>query len=163
MGTIQAVEEVRSFLTFRLVFSKNCHCCHDVRPLLIVKHCFVVADQIGLTEEVYNPALPPLKKTTLPSRFRPPAKLPVTTTRGIGSKRVYLDIQAHPPNVAYPPRPVPGSVIDLDVIMDNCDFSQNKVFFSELESASVADELDSMFAIVWRFYVWAPVWIMGSA
>lgn len=32
-----------------------------------------------------------------------------------------------PPNLAYPPRPVPGSVADLDVIMDHCDFSQGKV------------------------------------
>lgn len=45
----------------------------------------------------------------------------------MGAKRVYLDLQAKLPNVAYPPRPVPGSVADLDVIMDYCDFSQNKV------------------------------------
>ena len=86
-----------------------------------------VSEQIGLTEEYLNPALPPLKQTTLPSRFRPPPKVPTTTTKGIGSKRVYLDIQARPPNVAYPPRPVPGSVIDLDIVMDHCDFSHNKV------------------------------------
>ena len=80
-----------------------------------------------MAKEIVNPALPPPKKPTLPSRFRPPPKSTVTTTKGIGSKRVYLDIQARPPNVAYPPRPVPGSVIDLDIIMDNCDFSEGKV------------------------------------
>ena len=51
----------------------------------------------------------------------------MTNTVGIGAKRVYLDIQAKPPNVAYPPRPMPGSVADMDVVMDHCDFSQNKV------------------------------------
>ena len=35
--------------------------------------------------------------------------------------------QSRPPNVAYPPRPVPGSAADLDIVMDNCDFSENKV------------------------------------
>jgi DDB1- and CUL4-associated factor 13 len=53
---------------------------------------------------------------------------------GSGPKRVYLDIQSHPPNVAYPPRPVPGSVADLDHVMSHCDFGQGKVsvFFSWL-------------------------------
>ncbi|KAF9244600.1 hypothetical protein BU15DRAFT_59364 [Melanogaster broomeanus] len=55
-----------------------------------------------------------------------PSKRDTTTTRGDGRRRVYLDIQSQPPNVAYPPRPVPGSVADLDIIMEQCDFSQNK-------------------------------------
>ena len=59
-----------------------------------------------------------------PSRFRPPG---VETITGSGPKRVYLDIQSHPPNVANPPRPVPGSVADLDHIMSHCDFGQGKV------------------------------------
>lgn len=87
----------------------------------------LVPDQIGLRNEPINPALPPLKKSVPPSRFRPPPKSTVSSTHGIGSKRVYLDIRASPPNVAYPPRPVPGSVADLDVVMDHCDFSHNKV------------------------------------
>ncbi|KAL5518866.1 hypothetical protein ACEPAH_549 [Sanghuangporus vaninii] len=102
-----------------------------------------IPEQIGLTEEPINPALPPLKKTTLPSRFRPPPKVPVTKTKGIGSKRVYLDIQAQPPNVAYPPRPVPGSVVDLDIIMDNCDFSENKFVRDCLEVLRLGAGLDN--------------------
>lgn len=74
-----------------------------------------------------NPALPPLKRPTPPPKYRPPPKATFSTTRGVGSKRVYLDIQASPPNVAYPPRPVPNSIADLDVIMDHCDFSEDKV------------------------------------
>ena len=96
------------------------------RGICLFSYIRVVPEQIGLTEEPVNPALPPSKKA-LPSRFRPPPKSTFTSTRGIGSKRVYLDIQARPPNVAYPPRPVPGSVADLDVVMEHCDFSQNKV------------------------------------
>jgi WD repeat and SOF domain-containing protein 1 len=40
---------------------------------------------------------------------------------------LYLDIQAKPPDTAYPPRPVPGSVADMDIVMDHCDFSTQKV------------------------------------
>lgn len=48
-------------------------------------------------------------------------------TRGVGPKRTYLDLNSQPPNVAYPPRPIPGSVADLDVVMEHCDFSNKKV------------------------------------
>lgn len=53
----------------------------------------------------------------------------VTTTNGLGPQRVYLDMQPSKPNIAYPPRPVPGSVADLDIIMNNCDFSEGQVRF----------------------------------
>lgn len=84
-------------------------------------------EQIGLTTPLVNPALPPRRESNVPIRFRPPPGPIVTNTLGAGPKRVYLDIQAIPPNVAYPPRPVPGSVADMDIIMQNCDFSQQKV------------------------------------
>jgi WD repeat and SOF domain-containing protein 1 len=48
-------------------------------------------------------------------------------TYGVGPKRVYLDIQSVYPNVAYPPRPVPGSVADMDIIMKHCNFTANNV------------------------------------
>ncbi|KAI5123770.1 hypothetical protein M0805_000359 [Coniferiporia weirii] len=102
-----------------------------------------IPEQIGLMHEPLNPALPPLKRPTLPSRFRPPPKSTMTTTRGIGSKRVYLDIQAKPPNTAYPPRPVPGSVADLDVIMEHCDFSNNKFVRDCLEVLRLGGGLDN--------------------
>lgn len=84
-----------------------------------------VPEQIGFTNVPANPALPP--KATIPSRFRQPLGPVITDTVGTGPKRVYLDMQSAPRNVAYPPRPVPGSVADLDVIMEHCDFSQQKV------------------------------------
>jgi DDB1- and CUL4-associated factor 13 len=68
-----------------------------------------------------NPALPPRKVAKIPSRFRPPGAA-VGETVGHGPQRVYLDVQARPPDVAYPPRPVPGSVADLDIIMDLCEY-----------------------------------------
>jgi DDB1- and CUL4-associated factor 13 len=81
-----------------------------------------VPEQLRLQETIPNPALPPRRPTIVPS----PGPY-ITETRGIGSKRIYLDIQSAPENVAYPPRPVPGSVADLDVVMDHCDFSEKKV------------------------------------
>lgn len=111
-----------------------------------------VPAQIGMTLEVANPALPPRKKSKiLPSRYRPPPKSVVTNTRGVGANRVYLDIQSRPPDVAYPPRPVPGSIADLDVIMELCDFSLNRVCFSSLVHPDNETNLFiSMYGIVLR-------------
>jgi hypothetical protein len=90
-------------------------------PVSSAHICFPVPKAIGLTVPPLNPALPPRKVAKIPSRFRPPAAA-VGDTTGHGPKRVYLDVQARPPNVAYPPRPVPGSVADLDIVMDLCEF-----------------------------------------
>lgn len=95
--------------------------------IIRVDHELSVPEQVGLSAPPLNPALPPRKVPTIPSRFRPPPGPVATTTRGDGPRRVYLDVQSMPPNLAYPPRPVPGSVADLDIIMDHCDFSQGKV------------------------------------
>ncbi|THH01329.1 hypothetical protein EW026_g1363 [Hermanssonia centrifuga] len=65
-----------------------------------------------------------------------------TDTVGVGPKRVYLDLHSHPPNVAYPPRPVPGSVADMDVIMDHCDFSTGKYVRDCLEILRLGGGLD---------------------
>lgn len=85
---------------------------------------YLVPENLGLSTPPLNPALPVKKSATIPPRFRAPT---ITNTIGAGRKRIYLDIQNTPPNVAYPPRPVPGSVADMDVIMDHCDFSNSKV------------------------------------
>ncbi|KII93859.1 hypothetical protein PLICRDRAFT_171565 [Plicaturopsis crispa FD-325 SS-3] len=102
-----------------------------------------IPEQIGLTSSPMNPALPPRKAPTIPLRFRPPPGPILTNTLGAGPKRVYLDIQSQPPNVAYPPRPVPGSVADLDVIMEHCDFSQQKYVRDCLEVLRVGGGLDN--------------------
>ena len=95
-------------------------------PVLADAHLSPVPKAIGFTVPPLNPALPPRKVAKIPSRFRPP-NAAISETVGHGPKRVYLDIQARPPNVAYPPRPVPGGVADLDIIMNFCDFSTGKV------------------------------------
>jgi len=105
-------------------------------------HWESVPEQIGLTSAPLNPALPPRRAPTIPSRFRPPPGPVVTTTRGDGPRRVYLDVQ-NSLEVAYPPRPVPGSVSDLDIVMDNCDFSQNKYVRDCLEVLRVGGGLDN--------------------
>ncbi|KDQ63507.1 hypothetical protein JAAARDRAFT_120845 [Jaapia argillacea MUCL 33604] len=99
-----------------------------------------IPEQIGFTSPAINPALPPKKPVSLPSRFRPPF---VTNSQGIGPKRVYLDIQSQPPRVAYPPRPVPGSVADLDVIMEHCDFTNKKYVRDCLEVLRLGGGLDN--------------------
>ncbi|KAF8635734.1 hypothetical protein AX15_000350 [Amanita polypyramis BW_CC] len=87
-----------------------------------------VPEQIALDELLTNPAIPRRPNAAKPSRYRSTTDPAVFVgTHGTGPKRVYLDIQSQPPNVAYPPRPVPGSVADMDIIMKHCDFSQNKV------------------------------------
>ncbi|EGO05214.1 hypothetical protein SERLA73DRAFT_164766 [Serpula lacrymans var. lacrymans S7.3] len=102
-----------------------------------------IPEQVGLNSALLNPALPPRKAPTIPSRFRPPPGPVITTTRGDGPRRVYLDVQSQPPNVAYPPRPVPGSVADLDVIMEHCDFSENKYVRDCLEVLRLGGGLDN--------------------
>ncbi|KAF9078616.1 hypothetical protein BDP27DRAFT_1206722 [Rhodocollybia butyracea] len=100
---------------------------------------------IGFSSPPYNPALPPIKRVLPPSRYRPPPSVatPDTDTVGIGPKRAYLDIQSPPPNVAYPPRPVPGSVADMDVIMKHCDFSEHKYVRDCLEVLRLGGGLDN--------------------
>ncbi|KAJ7757010.1 glycosyltransferase family 32 protein [Mycena metata] len=105
-----------------------------------------IPKEISLSNSPANPALPPKSRTISPSRYRPPSALAVsadTDTLGVGPKRTYLDIQSPPPNVSYPPRPVPGSVADLDVVMKHCDFSQGKYVRDCLEVLRVGAGLDN--------------------
>lgn len=81
--------------------------------------------QVRLKTSLDNPALPPRLHGSKPTNRS--SSQYVTDTNGIGPRRVYLRIESEPPNVAYPPRPVPGSVADLDMIMEHCDFSDHKV------------------------------------
>ncbi|KAJ6588431.1 glycosyltransferase family 32 protein [Mycena capillaripes] len=106
-----------------------------------------IPKQIGLVEPPLNPALPPKSRTISPSRYRPPSTVvgsaADTDTLGVGPKRIYPDIQSTPPHISYPPRPVPGSVADLDVVMKHCDFSQGKYVRDCLEVLRVGAGLDN--------------------
>ncbi|KAJ3511277.1 hypothetical protein NLJ89_g4193 [Agrocybe chaxingu] len=100
--------------------------------------------QIGLTKPLMNPATPHQPPLVKPSRYRQPGALDfLTEIRGAGPKRVYLDIQSKPPNVEYPPRPVPGSVADLDHVMKHCDFGKGKYVRDCLEMLRLGGGLDN--------------------
>lgn len=99
-----------------------------LNPKLFTQHPAAVPLQIGLKKAPVNPAVPKKAPTIKPTRYRPPnTRGVITDTTGAGPKRVYLDIQSQPPDVAYPPRPVPGSVADMDEVVKHCDFAQGKV------------------------------------
>ncbi|KAJ6495682.1 hypothetical protein C8R47DRAFT_1116088 [Mycena vitilis] len=93
-----------------------------------------IPQKLGLKFVPDNPAIPP--RAVPPSRFK-------TTANGIGPNRVYIDIQSRPPSVAYPPRPVPGSIADLDIIMGHCDFGEGKFVRDCLEVLRVGGGLDN--------------------
>lgn len=116
-----------------------------------------VPKQIGFDSPPSNPAVPP-QRTTKPSKYRPPSSLDTTgagaTALGVGPKRVYLDIQSSPPHVSYPPRPVPGSIADMDIVMEHCDFSQGKVH----TSISTYLHLDSCICCLSTFVIVSKVW-----
>lgn len=89
-----------------------------------------VPEQIGFTSAILNPALPPAKAHTLISPFTPPPGPVTTITRGVGPRRTYLENQKQSIGAAYPPRPISGSIADLDIILEQCNFSEGKVCHS---------------------------------
>jgi len=99
----------------------------------------IVPDDIALDAPLHNPGLPEdSTQTQHNSRQLSSRSRPHSLTVGSGLKRIYLDMQSLPPDVAYPPRPKPGSIADLDIIMEHCDFSNNKV------CTIVSDELSAV-------------------
>ncbi|KAJ7209674.1 hypothetical protein GGX14DRAFT_543197 [Mycena pura] len=93
-----------------------------------------IPHKLGLNSVIPNPAAP-LHSGTI-GRFK-------TSINGVGAKRVYLDVQSRPPNVAYPPRPIPGSVADFDAIIENCDFGEGKYVRDCLELLRIGGGLDN--------------------
>ncbi|KAH7928523.1 hypothetical protein BV22DRAFT_1126499 [Leucogyrophana mollusca] len=102
-----------------------------------------IPEQIGLSSIILNPALPPAKAHTFVSPFTPPPGPVTTVTRGNGPHRRYLDIENQTAGLAYPPRPISGSVADLDIILEQCNFSQNKYVRDCLEFLRVGAGLDN--------------------
>ena len=95
-------------------------------PRFFAPFGFTVPEAIGFSSAIQNPALPPRKAARLPPRLRPASKS-ITSTSGIGPRRVYLNIQSSGSEESHPPRPVAGSIADLDIVMKHCDFSTNQV------------------------------------
>ena len=125
VGIIQAVRKVRSRFSFAPLL--NLTQLRSVSRLFISRACgFTVPETIAFSSVVTNPALPPRKTARLPPRLQPISKS-VTSTNGVGPRRVYLDIQSPESGESHPPRPVTGSIADLDIVMKHCDFSTNQV------------------------------------
>lgn len=103
-----------------------------------------IPEEIALTELLTNPSLPSRHNSSLSPKYRSSTKPGVVVgTHGVGPKRVYLDIQSKPSEIAYPPRPLAGSVADMDIIMKHCDFSQDKYVRDCLEVLRIGGGLDN--------------------
>lgn len=101
---------------------------------------FAVPAQIGIPHNLYNPSVPPTTSLSWPAPSEPPFLIDGAdnSTIGVGPSRVYFAPQAAPHNLAYPPRPVPGSVADLDKIMQYCDFDTKQVCLIGVASTTLA-------------------------
>ncbi|KAJ4499524.1 hypothetical protein C8R41DRAFT_754457 [Lentinula lateritia] len=92
-----------------------------------------VPQQIGL-KEVINPGLPP-HQTDGEARGQ--------VIQGTGFLRVYPEIQHGNLSIAFPSRPAPGSIADMDVVMRHCDFSNQKFVRDCIEVLRVGAGLDN--------------------
>lgn len=112
-----------------------------------IKYLLSVPEHIKITIPPFNPAVPrkqippQSQRSSQQQQLQRPGLTGVgpstnsTPTIGSGPRRTYIDIRSAGLGVAYPPRPVAGSVADLDIIMDHCDFSLNKVSHKLLQRA----------------------------
>lgn len=88
------------------------------------------ADELGT---MGNPGLPPAE-AALHSLYLIPRT---------GARRRYLEIpSSRAPTLPYPPRPLTSTAIDLDVIMEHCDFGTNRYVRDCLEILSAGAGLD---------------------
>nr|VWO94201.1 TcdA [Ganoderma boninense] len=79
--------------------------------------------EMGFTNPPNNPALPVTANHRRPA---PQNEEIVQWTTGTGAERKYADVRSRPPDFGHPPRPIPGSVADLDRIFEQCDFNAGK-------------------------------------
>ncbi len=80
-----------------------------------------VPQQVGLPIYPDNPALPRRKSSDNHETHDR------TSTHGTGPDRIYLESKRDNLSIAFPPRPVPGSIADLDIVMEHCAFVYRKV------------------------------------
>ena len=93
-----------------------------------------------------NPATPPADNMSAASRHRhlPNISDNAIQLLGSGPLRQYLSVNEQSRSTSGPwaPRPLPESIIDLDVVMDHCDFSQDRYVRDCLEVLRVGANLD---------------------
>ncbi|KIL00231.1 hypothetical protein PAXRUDRAFT_130333 [Paxillus rubicundulus Ve08.2h10] len=105
-----------------------------------------IPEQIGFTASIPNPALPPARAHTLVSPFTSPPGPVITTAQGVGPRRTYHLTQNLTDNLAttaYPPRSISGSIADLDIILDQCNFANGKFVRDCLEFLRIGAGLDN--------------------
>ena len=92
-------------------------------------------EHIPIASILHNPAVPstllpsPSQSSPLVAYHQRTTSTPNTQVIGVGPDRHFISIWDHrEPQVAgFPARPSPGSVLDLDKVVEKCDFSANKV------------------------------------
>lgn len=101
--------------------------------------------EVGIPHDLYNPSVPPRDQLSWPAPSEPPFLIDGAdnATIGTGPTRVYFAPQAPPRNLAYPPRPEPGSMADLDKITQYCDFDTKQYVRDCLEVMKVGGGLDN--------------------
>jgi hypothetical protein len=82
---------------------------------------------------------------------------------GIGPERRFLtpweQAEANP---GYPARPTAGSIMDLDLVDERCNFGSGKVCPPTGYRISMKGANGSTFEIVWNYYEWEEDWIMAK-
>jgi hypothetical protein len=98
-------------------------------PVLAPSLTNTVPREIGIPHSLHNPAVSPASAISWPDVSQPPFLVDGLDnfTIGVGPERIYQVLRANLPNTAYPPRPIPGSIADLDKIMQYCDFNTGRV------------------------------------
>jgi hypothetical protein len=123
----------------------------------------IVPENIPMVSTLHNPAVPvsllpsPSSPSPLVAYHQRTSSTPSTQFVGIGPARQYLSLwETSEPSPGFPSRPIPGSVLDLDLVLEQCDLSTNKV-------SSAADQADpSMYATASNIFVLVGGWITGN-
>ncbi|CAE6469311.1 unnamed protein product [Rhizoctonia solani] len=96
--------------------------------------------KVGITVPPPNPGLPSAGE---PIVGRPKSLSMKSAPIGSGPGRHYLSPKSEPPNMHFPPRPPPGGMVDLDVIMEHCNFATNKYVRDCLEFMRIGTGIDA--------------------
>ena len=124
---------------------------------MLIRWLIVAPDNIPLPSTIYNPAVPPSLLPMLDSSVPLVAYnqrrtgTPKTQIIGTGPERKFGSVSdVGEAQLGYPPRPVPGAILDLDLVNERCDFGTNKVNLTRPKTYRMLT-LHSMSATAWNF------------
>lgn len=108
--------------------------CHQYFFPFHMLTCCLAPDHLPLYPSLKNPVVP---ATLLPSPSSPTPlvayqnradKFPSAHLAGNGPERHYLSVwDMRESQPGFPARPMPGSILDLDLVLEKCDLGTNKV------------------------------------